>query len=225
MVHRDRIGYIYLLHHPDGILKIGFSTSLRNRISTLRNPANTPVHIRKGVEISVVGVIPRATFDDEQSLHARFSHLIFGRYKCEWYSDSSEIRSYFAKAGAFCYAECECGSWTWDGICVDRLGKHQRWAISQAGSHLSEEIAPEIEWPEERPDDSDRALWNAILQQAPKEVIRSVAASHIASHRNYKISEASDPKVGNERKRQREKAANYRARNAKGASALAAPIG
>lgn len=79
--HFSREGSVYFLR-CGALIKIGFSITMKKRISNLRQAA------AQGID--VMGSMP-GTADDERMIHHRFQHL---REKGEWFREAPELLSF-----------------------------------------------------------------------------------------------------------------------------------
>ena len=61
-----RDGHVYFVQRPDGMIKIGFSTRVRDRIDELTG--------HSGVRLRLLATVP-GTMKDEHAMHVRFAHL------------------------------------------------------------------------------------------------------------------------------------------------------
>lgn len=95
MVYRDgRPGFIYLASHPDGLLKIGFTVSLKQRLEALSRGEDNPPYVSRK-PVYPVSVLVDMNYQAEQEIHQRFASHRFGTKRSEWYQDCAEIRQYF----------------------------------------------------------------------------------------------------------------------------------
>lgn len=78
------MGSVYfLLDRQTGLVKIGFTTTLKKRLSELDND-----------RLSLLGFIPGTTSDHEEGFHRQFAHL---RVKSEWFKHQGELLDFLAR--------------------------------------------------------------------------------------------------------------------------------
>jgi hypothetical protein len=94
MIYKNQPGFIYLASHPDGLLKIGFTVNLRQRLRALSNGIDSPPYVARK-SIVLISVFEGLDYHAEQELHQRFAAHRIGTRRSEWYMDCVEIRQHF----------------------------------------------------------------------------------------------------------------------------------
>lgn len=83
--NKARRGHVYFIADEQGFIKIGFSTNVRARLSSLSTSTRQ--------RLEVLATVP-GTIRDEADLHRRFAHL---HARGEWFRAGDDLRNYIAE--------------------------------------------------------------------------------------------------------------------------------